>query len=104
MFATVPNLGLQGLSWIVPMALILGMYNALSWYIGGATIHMLFAYWGIHLTRWLDLLFEMETANRIIQLSSLTAWLVIIVWCWQEIRRNRLHPHIFGLRKIVQSV
>ncbi len=96
MFAAVPNLGLQGLSWIVSMALILGLYNSLGWYMLGSTIHMLVSYWGIHLTRWLDFILEMETANRIIQLSSLTAWLVIVVWCLQELMHKPLLPKVFS--------
>jgi hypothetical protein len=95
MFAAVPNLGLQGLSWTVAMALILGLYNSLGWYILGSTIHMLFSYWGLHLTRWLDSFFQMEPANRIIQLASLTAWLVIVIWCLQELGQKRLFPKIF---------
>ncbi len=95
MFAAVPNLGLQGLSWIVPMAMILGLYNSLGWYVAGSTVHMLVSYWGIHLTRWIDFFIEMAPANRIIQLSSLTAWLVIVIWCLQEILQKRLLPKIF---------
>jgi hypothetical protein len=41
MFATVPNLGLQRLSWIVPMVFLLGINNSLGWYIIGSTVHML---------------------------------------------------------------
>lgn len=95
MFAFVPNLGLQGLAWVIPIALILGLYNSLGWYIIGATIHMLVSYWGIHLTRWLDFFLEYEQANQIIQLSSLTAWLIIVLWCLQEIGQKQLLPRIF---------
>jgi len=95
MFAGVPNLGLQGLSWIVSMALILGLYNSLGWYILGSTVHMLVSYWGIHLTRGLDFFFRIETSNQIIQLSSLTAWLVIVIWCLQELVHKPSLPQIF---------
>jgi len=95
MFAGVPNLGLQGLSWIVSMALILGLYNSLGWYILGSTVHMLVSYWGIHLTRGLDFFFRIETSNQIIQLSSLTAWLVIVIWCLQELVHKPSLPKIF---------
>ncbi|MCP4363611.1 MAG: hypothetical protein GY796_36895 [Chloroflexi bacterium] len=95
MFTAVPNLGLQGLSWIVPVAVILGISNELGWYILGAAFHMIVSYWGIHLARWWDFFFPKETANMIIQLSSLAVWLVVVAWLVQELIHRRLLPMFF---------
>jgi hypothetical protein len=103
MFATVPNLGLQGLSWVIAPALILGLYNSLGWYIAAATLHMLISYWGIHLTRGFDLFLTSEQANLVIQLSSLFAWGVIVVWCVQEIWQKSLLPRLFSNWEMAQS-
>lgn len=96
MFALVPNLGLQGLAWPIPIALILRRNNSVGWYIAGATIHMLIAYWGIHLTRVFDVFVTSQHADMIIQLSSLSAWLIIVIWSIQELVNRNLLPAIFG--------
>lgn len=79
LFAAVPNLGLQGLSWLIPTAVILSS-SQLGLYIVGALIHMVISYWGIHLTNGLYLLMPTLYANMIIKLSSLTAWGTIVLW------------------------
>lgn len=90
LFATVPNLGLQGLSWIVPLALINAKYNELGYYVLGSVAHMLVSYWGVHLTQGLFLVLPYLWAAVIIQLSSITAWIVILLWCYQEIWQRKL--------------
>lgn len=96
MFAFVPNLGLQGLSWIIPIAVILGLYNSLGWYIIGATLHMLVSYWGIHLSQSIYQVMPAKWANTVVQLSSLTAWFVVVIWLAQEILHKRLFPLVFS--------
>ena len=81
MFAFIPNLGVQGLSWVIPLAVILMRWRPLLWYSVGATLHMIVAYWGLHLTDGLLYTYlPQRTAEVIIQLSSLTIWLVIVIW------------------------
>lgn len=102
MDTAVPNLGLQSLSWIIPIALIIGRYNALGWYIVGALIHMLISYWGIHLSPWLYSFFEPPIANSIVQLSSLSVWLVMVLWWIQEIAGSiNTLPNIFYNDQVV---
>jgi hypothetical protein len=95
LFAAVPNLGLQGLSWVIPLAIILKSRSEVGWYIIGATVHMIVSYWGIHLTDGLYVLMPPLAANIIIQLSSLAAWGVIVLWCAQELFSIELLPSIF---------
>jgi len=95
LFALIPNLGLQGLSWIVPLAVIMGLLNELKWYLAGVMLHMLISYWGIHLTSGLYLLMPAESANIIIQLSSLTAWGVVVLWWGQQVLHRRFLPQVF---------
>ncbi|MCP4421014.1 MAG: hypothetical protein GY805_30760 [Chloroflexi bacterium] len=92
LFTLMPNLGLQGLSWIVPIAAILDTLDELGWYVLGVTLHMLISYWGIHLSQGLYEIVPQLWGNIIIQLSSLTAWIIVVIWCWQEIRRKQYLP------------
>jgi hypothetical protein len=96
MFAVVPNLGLQGLSWVIPIALIWGAHNALGWYILGAFLHMVVSYWGIHLSQELYQLLPALWANSIIQLSSLLVWIPILIWCIQVVVQRSLFPSLFS--------
>ena len=95
-FALVPNLGLQGLSWIVVLGILLGMYNELGWYTAGALIYMIVSYWGIHLTNGLYLLLPDQAASVIIQLSSLPAWGVVVVWWSQMLLARSCLPRVFA--------
>lgn len=95
LFAFVPNLGVQGLSWIVPLAIILGYWNELGWYTVGAVAYMWTAYWGIHLTDGLMVLLPKSLAHAIIQLASLFIWLPIVLWLAQEVRQRDILPAFF---------
>ncbi|MFO7537475.1 MAG: hypothetical protein R6X32_05370, partial [Chloroflexota bacterium] len=96
MFAVMPNLGLQGLSWVIPIALIWGAHNALGWYILGAFLHMLVSYWGIHLSSELYQILPTVWANSIIQLSSLLVWIPILIWCAQAVLQRPIFPTFFS--------
>ncbi len=95
LFACVPNLGVQGLSWIVPLAVILGYWNELGWYTLGAVAYMWTAYWGIHLTDGLMVLLPKPLAHAIIQLASLFIWLPVVFWLVQEVRQRDILPALF---------
>lgn len=95
LFACVPNLGVQGLSWIVPLAVILGCWNELGWYAVGTTLYMWIAYWGIHLSDGLMLLLPKPTAHATIQLASLLVWVPIVLWLWQEVAGRGKMPALF---------
>ncbi|MBK8902810.1 MAG: hypothetical protein IPM53_16600 [Anaerolineaceae bacterium] len=100
MDTAVPNLGLQSLCWILPIGLLAGRFNALGWFVMGALIHMFISYWGIHLADWMYRLFVPTTGNAIVQLSSLTVWLVMVWWWVQEanVHVKRL-PNVFFPQK-----
>ena len=101
MDTAVPNLGLQSLCWIIPIGLLAGRFNALGWFVAGALIHMLISYWGLHLADWIYRLFTPQIGNAIIQLSSLTIWLVIVWWWLQEtIKSVKPFPNVFSSQKL----
>lgn len=89
LFALIPNLGLQSLTWLIPIGLLVGA-SELRAYTVGVFIHMIVAYWGIHLTDGLYLLIPALYAAIIIQLSSLAAWGPVVWWWWKELRRQRV--------------
>jgi hypothetical protein len=95
LFAVFPNFGVQYLSWLVPVGLILGTWNELGWYIAGAMTHMVTIYWGMHFSDGLFLLMPATSASVIIQISSLAAWGVILLWDAQEFLHLRLLPGVF---------
>ncbi len=70
------------------------MFDELFWYTIGAGLHMLISYWGIHLTPGLYLLMPHLPANLIIQLSSLTAWVVVALWCGEMLLNRQLLPRV----------
>jgi hypothetical protein len=93
LFAAVPNLGLQGLSWVVPIALIAGRRNQLGWYVAAAVVHMVISYWGLHFSDGLLYRYLSDPlANATIQLSSLIPWLVILYWVVQELTQRAHVP------------
>jgi hypothetical protein len=94
LFTVIPNLGLQNLSWLIPLALLTQMLDELFWYTIGAGFLMVIGYWGVNLTPGLYLLMPRLPANIIIQLSSLTAWGVIALWCGQMLLGRRLLPRV----------
>lgn len=94
LFALIPNLGLQSLSWVVPFGILAAAYNALAWYEVSATIHMIVSYWGIHLTRGLYVFLPTRQADMIVQLSSLPAWIVIVLWLLQDLLATPLLPGV----------
>lgn len=90
LFTFMPNLGLQGLSWLIPIGLLLGSVEV-KVYTLGALIHMIISYWGIHLTDGLYLLLPALYASVIIQISSLTAWGAVVWWWWRAVQVNLLN-------------
>lgn len=90
LFTFMPNLGLQGLSWLIPIGLLLGSVEVKG-YTLGVLIYMIIAYWGIHLTDGLYLLLPALYASVIIQLSSLTAWGAVVWWWWRAVQANLLN-------------
>lgn len=92
LYATVPNLGLQSLSWLVPVALMTERYRETAVYIIGAFIHMVISYWGIHLDPGLYRLMSPPQAHILIQLSSLFIWLPIVFWTFKELFRSTSQP------------
>ncbi|MBK8987160.1 MAG: hypothetical protein IPM39_13955 [Chloroflexi bacterium] len=96
MFALVPNLGVQGLSWIVPLAILLQLYRPLGWYVGAASVYMVIAYWLLHLVGrgyGLYTIVPHLYMDVFIQLASLTIWLVIVGWNWQWWRSHWQRSH-----------
>ncbi len=86
-FTFMPNLGLQSLSWLISLGLLLGS-TEMAVYTLGVLVYMLASYWGIHLTDGLFLLLPALYAATIIQLSSLPAWAAVVWWWWRELRRQ----------------
>jgi hypothetical protein len=91
LFTLIPNLGLQSLTWLIPIGLLTGA-SELKVYTFGAFIHMIVSYWGLHLTNGLYLLMPAFYADLTIQLSSLTVWIPVIWWWWRELRHQGLFP------------
>lgn len=95
LFATYPGVGVQYLSWLLPLVVALKMSNQVGWYIVGTTVYTVVAHWGLNLTGGLYSLMPVESAHAIVQILSLPAWLVVVLWYFQELVNKELLPCIF---------
>jgi hypothetical protein len=95
LFATIPSYGVQYLSWVIPLAVVVGTLNEMGWYIASALVYMVTSYWGVNLTGWFYSLMSIESAHAIIKISSPMAWGVVVLWCAQELLRKQFLPCVF---------
>lgn len=92
LYAAAPNIGVQGLSWLIPLALLNVRYHQLGWYVAGSLLWMVIAYWGLHLNTTFYQLWPELWSNIIIQATSLIPWLIIVLWLLQEGTGRQLLP------------
>jgi hypothetical protein len=92
LYAAAPNIGVQGLSWLIPMALLNLRHHQLGWYAFGSLLWMVIAYWGLHLNTTFYQLWPELWGNIIIQATSVVPWLIVVLWLLQEGTGRQLLP------------
>ncbi len=78
LFAFAPGLGLQSLSWLVPLFIVRGDWHSAAWYVGLSALHMVISYWGIHLTPNLYSVLPAGVTAGIVQLSAVPVWIFLV--------------------------
>jgi hypothetical protein len=92
-FAVSVGMGIQWLVWVVPFAILADDIKWLRWYTLAVILFMLVQLYGLHMYPWLQQLFEPDVADTIFRLSSVPAWITVVLW---TIRRLRLPKVALG--------
>jgi hypothetical protein len=89
-FAVTIGMGIQWLLWPVAFAIVAREKRWLKWYTITGTFMMFVHLYGLHLYPWAYEIFEPETATALIRISFLPAWIVVLLWTFNRLRRARL--------------
>lgn len=79
-FVISSGMGIQWLVWVAPFAMLVGDFKWLKWYSLAGTVFLVGQLYGLHLYPWATVFWEAETADIFIRLTSIPAWIVVIVW------------------------
>lgn len=90
-FAASSGMGIQWLLWIVPFAILDGDHRWLKWYSFAGMLFLLVQLYGLHMYPWLYELFSPETADFLVRLGSLPAWLTVTLWTIVRLRRGNVN-------------
>ncbi len=91
-FVVTVGFGIQWLLWLVPFALLAGEDLWLKRYsLAGAlmlTVHL----YGLHMVPWLNEWLSSAIADWVIRLSALPAWIIVVLWAVERLRKARPNP------------
>ena len=85
-FVVTAGIGLQWLLWVIPFALVADDLRWLKRYSYAGMLFQLVQLYGLHMYPWLNTLFAPETADVILRLGSVPAWLVVLFWTLSRYR------------------
>lgn len=88
-FTVSAGMGIQWLLWVVPFAILNADHRWLRWYSLTGMIFLLTQLYGLHMYPWFSKFFQPETADILIRLGSIPAWLTVLIWTIDRIRRNK---------------
>lgn len=96
-FAVSSGMGIQWLLWLVPFAILAGDTRWLRLYSLAGMLFLLVQLYGLHMYPWAYHLFNPETADTIIRLGSIPAWITVLLWAGHRLLRpdavaNQLRP------------
>lgn len=95
-FAVSAGMGIQWLAWVVPFALIDADLRWLKWYSLTGALFILVQLYGLHLVPWAYRLFDEGTADAIIRLGSLPAWITVVLWLVHRLSRRHQDENFFS--------
>jgi len=101
LFVVAPGLGLQSLSWLVPLLVLRGNWRDLGWYVGLGALHMVITYWGIHFIPSMYQMVPSNVVSGIVQISAVPVWMLLLwflgrqLWSalWVDSRSDCLQVH-----------
>lgn len=96
MFVVTVGFGIQWLVWPVPFALLAGDYRWLKGYsLAGAlmlTVHL----YGLHMYPWLNEWLSPVSADWVIRLSAIPAWIIVVLWAGRRLQRAQMARPAMG--------
>lgn len=88
-FAVSVGMGIQWLLWVVPFAILSGDVWWLRLYSFTGSLFLLGQLYGLHMYPWAFQLFGQETGDLLIRISSIPAWVTVVLWAWHRLRPVR---------------
>lgn len=88
-FSVTIGMGIQWLLWPVAFAIVARETRWLKWYTLTGTLMLLVHLYGLHLYPWARQIFEPSTADALIRISFLPAWIVVLSWTLSRLRRAK---------------
>lgn len=88
-FAISVGMGIQWLLWLVPFAILCGDIWWLRLYCLTGSLFLLGQLYGLHMYPWAIQLLGQETGDVFIRLSSIPAWVTVMLWAWHRLRFTR---------------
>ena len=89
-FTVSAGMGMQWLLWLVPLGILDEEHKWLRLYSFTGMIYLLVHLYGLHMYPWLYEFFSPETADIILRLGPIPAWLTVTAWTITRIRKNKL--------------
>lgn len=80
LYVSTSGFGVQWLIWVIPFALMAGDVRGIDWYVLGHLVFLIPAYYGYNLDQTLSNLISFERMAVLMQLCSLPAWVITLVW------------------------
>ncbi|MCA9995265.1 MAG: DUF2029 domain-containing protein [Anaerolineales bacterium] len=88
-FAVSVGMGIQWLLWVVPFAILSGDTWWLRLYSFTGSLFLLGQLYGLHMYPWAFQLLEPERGDLLIRISSIPAWVTVVLWAWNRLRLVR---------------
>jgi hypothetical protein len=85
-FVVTIGIGIQWLVWLVPFAILANEDRQLKWYSLAATLMLLIHLYGLHMYPWVPEFLPPPASQWLIRLSSLPAWVVVLVWAVRRLQ------------------
>jgi hypothetical protein len=92
LFAVTAGFGIQWLLWVVPFALLAGEALWVRRYSLAGTLMLAIHLYGLHLYPWLNEWLSPATADWVIRLSALPAWIIVVLWAAERLRNPQPSP------------
>jgi hypothetical protein len=98
LFAVTVGFGIQWLLWIIPFALLAGEDVWVKRYSLAGALTLAVHLYGLHLYPWLNEWLAPASADWVVRLSALPAWIIVVLWAAERLRNPQPNPATGQLR------
>jgi hypothetical protein len=92
LLAVTAGFGIQWLLWVIPFALLAGEELWVKRYSLAGALMLAVHLYGLHLYPWLNEWLSPATADWVIRLSALPAWIIVVLWAAERLRASQPNP------------